>query len=209
MVDTEKLKFINTYDPKKGGTLNEASERWPMRLWNGYVVLEHDSSARIKNGVIDHTGHRQNGYSKNSDIGNYFWASEPGQDQSNGGRYKYYCLVKPELIYNIDEDPKGYGSTPEALEHEQYVSGQWRDGAIAVMTLHPTPISFIVADGDFGEVGGIYDAKWHMLRTTGVYYDNRKNMALARKIKPYQDVEIPEFLGGYDYNQIISAKTYT
>ena len=208
MVDIVKLKFINGYNPKKGGTLNEAVKHWPMRTWNGYVVLEHDSNTRIKNGVIDHTGQQQNGHSKNSDLGNYFWASEPGKDQSNGGTYKYYCLVKPELIYNIDDDPNGYGSTPEALEHEQYVAGQWKDGAVAVMTLQPTPISFIYAGGDFGDVGGIYDGKWHMLRSTGVYYDKRKNMALARKIKPYQNVDVPDFLGGYTYNQLISAPGY-
>ncbi len=208
MLDIRKLKFINQYNPKKGGSLYEAIERWPMRMWNGYVVLEHDSSARITNGVINHTGHQQNAYSKNSDLGNYFWASEPGTDQSNGGSYKYYCLVKPELIYNIDEDPKGYGSTPEALEHEQYVAGQWRDGAIAVMTLHPTPISFIEHHDMYGDGGGIYDAKWHMLRSASLSYYKRKNMENARKIKRYQNVEVPDFLGGYDYNQLISAPGY-
>lgn len=208
MIDVEKLKFINEYNPKNGGTLNESVKRWPMRTWNGYVVLEHDSSTRIKNGVIDHTGQQQNGYSKNSDLGNYFWASEPGKDQSNGGTYKYYCLVKPELIYNIDDDPNGYGSTPEALEHEQYVAGQWRDGAVAVMTLHPTPISFIEYHDTYGDDSGIYDAKWHMLRAMSLSYYKDKNMETAKRIKRYQNVEVPDFLGGYTYNQLISAPGY-
>lgn len=59
MIDVEKLKFINEYNPKNGGTFNESVKRWPMRTWNEYIVLEHDSSARIKNGVIDHTGQQQ------------------------------------------------------------------------------------------------------------------------------------------------------
>ena len=46
---------MNEYDPKVGGTLNEAVYKQPMRMWNGYVVLQHDSSRKITNGVIDHT----------------------------------------------------------------------------------------------------------------------------------------------------------
>lgn len=197
MVDVDKILFISNYDPKKGGTLNESVKPQPLRMWNGYVVLQHDSSNRITNGVIDHTGQQANGYSKNSDMGNYFWASPyPGKDPSNTAGYHYYCLVKPEFIYDIDKNPKGYESTAQALENEQYVSGRWHDGAIAVMTLHPTPISYIETEGNHVEDGGLYDAKWHMLRCGVKYYDNVKNRLIARKLKPYKDVPVPDF---FDY----------
>lgn len=77
-------------------SINETSNtRWPMRMWNRYVVLEHDSNTKIKNGVINRVGQESNHYSKNSDMGNYFWATLPGRDQSNGKKYRYYCLVEP------------------------------------------------------------------------------------------------------------------
>lgn len=95
------------------------------------------------------------------------------------------------------------------MENEDYVAGEWHDGAVCVMTLHSTPISFIKDEGSDEEVGGIYDSKWHMLRTNGYFYDKRKNQALARKIKPYQNIEVPDFLGGFDYEKILSIETYT
>ena len=200
---------MNEYDPKVGGTLNEAVYKQPMRMWNGYVVLQHDSNRKITNGAIDHTGQEMNGYSKNSDKGNYFCASEfPGKDQSNGGSYHYYCLVKPELIYDMEKNPKKYDSTEEAMEHEPYISGRWYDGAIAVMSHKPTPISFIEYNDNYGDGGGIYDAEWHFLRPTGLYNEKRKNLAVAKKIKPFQNVEVPEFLHAYDYNQLLSAPGY-
>ena len=33
-------------------------------------------------------------------------------------------------------------------------------------------------------------------------------MELAQRMRDWQDVGVPDFLGGYDYNDVISAKTY-
>ena len=209
MVDIKKIRFINEYNPGKGGTLCESVPKQGLNMWNGHVVLMHDSNNRITNGVIDRTGQTANNYSKNSDLGNYFWASpNPGKDQSNGGQYTYYCLISPDNLYDMEENPKGYDSTKDALQSETYVAGRWNDGAIAVMTNQPTPISFIEAKNTNTTLGGIYDAKWHLLRSKVVFYNKQRNLEIAKRMKPFQNVEVPEFLGGYDYNSVISAPTY-
>lgn len=180
-------------------------QRQPFRMWNGYVVLRHDSNSRITNGVIDGRGKQKNNYSKNSDASNYFWASEkPGKDPSNTASIHYYCLVEPDRIYDFETNPKGYNSLKDAMANEEYVSGRWGDGAIAVMTSNPTEISFIEDDGGIDGPGAVYDSQWHMLRSLGKFYNNKRNQQLAMKMKPYQDVEVPEFLGGYSYEDLIN-----
>ena len=108
----------------------------------------------------------------------------------------------------MEENAKGYKSVSEALKSEAYVSGRWNDGAVAVMSNHQTPISYIEELPSSGNVGGIYDSKWHMLRSKGVYYNKQRNMEFAKKMKAWQNVEVPDFLGGYTYDQVISAKAY-
>lgn len=178
-----------------------------LQMWNGMVVLRHDSSTRIKNGVIDHRGKQKNNYSKNSDYGNYFWASPtPGEDQSNNGTYEYYCLVPPDQVYDFEKNEKGYENLRDAIDNEPYVSGRWHDGAIAVMSEQPTPISFIVSNGDYSNPGAIYDAKFHMLRSKVRYGNRNSNEKLMRLMKPYRGVEVPEFLGGYTYEDLDNAE---
>lgn len=177
-----------------------------LQMWNGMVVLRHDSSAKITNGVIDHHGKQMNNYSKNSDYGNYFWASPtPGEDQSNNGAYEYYCLVEPDQVYDFDTNGKGYESLRDAIDNEPYVSGRWHDGAIAVMSEIPTPISYIVSNSN---PGAVYDAEFHMLRSKVRYGNRRANEKLMRQMEPYRDVEVPEFLGGYTYEDLDNAEVY-
>jgi hypothetical protein len=204
-----KIHFINNYDPQKGGTINESTGPQQIRMWNGYVVLRHDSDVHINDGVIDRSNGRQNGYSKNSDRGSFFWASEkPGNDPSNNQKYEYYCFVSPSDVYDFRDNPNGYKSFNEAVDNEKYVVTEWGDGALVANTLLSTMISFIRAKGDSLEPGGVFDSEWHLLRTTTVYQTKRLNMELAQRMRDWQDVEVPDFLGGYDYNDVISAKTY-
>ena len=180
----------------------------PLMRYNGHVVLRHDSNEIIRNGIVDGRGKQKSSYSKNSDATNYFWASElPGKDPSNASDIHYYCFVEPNAIYDMETNPKGYESVKDAMANERYVSGRWGDGAIAVMSNHPTPISFIVDNRPMNGPGAIYDAKWHMLRSKGVFHNKERNMQLAKKLKPYKDVEVPEFIGGYTYDDIVNFKT--
>lgn len=187
--------------------ISEARNKQTFRTWNGFVVLQHDSSEKISDGVIDSTNAQQRGYSNNSDFGNYFWASDfPGRDPSNTSQFHYYSLVRPDAIYDMERNEKGYPSLRDAVENEEYASTRWKDGAIAVVSIRPTPIQFIQADGGFGDIGGIFDAKWHLLRPTGRYSDRKKNMELAKLIKPYRNVKVPDFLDGYTYDDLVSEK---
>lgn len=208
LIKEAATRALNEY-----GGMKYRYHKEPLHIYNGMVVLRHDSSTKITNGKIDRTGRGYNGYSKNSDRGNYFWASESiGHDPSNGKMYNYYCFVDPSLIYDYEKNPKGYESLDDAMDNEQYVSGRWGDGAIAVMTDQPTPISYIWSDDHSGDDldSGLFDAKWHMLRSGTVTYRKRINAALARKLRPNIDKPVPDFLAdyGFSYEDVVNHEVY-
>lgn len=74
-----------------------------LSTFNGKIVLRHDSSYVIKDGVIRKG--KPNTYSKDSDIGIYFWGSDKvGKDNSNVGTYTYYCLVDRESTLRLPNE---------------------------------------------------------------------------------------------------------
>ena len=118
---------------------------------DGTVILKHDSNVKIKDGVI--TKGVPNNYSKNSDIGIYFWGSkERGIDQSNNSLYTYYCLVDISDIYDFENDLDRFGTIHNALKAYKYVAQYWKgSNAIVVNTNTPTPFSAI-RDNNTGTV---------------------------------------------------------
>ena len=192
-------------------TLLEYYNKERMWLWQKkYLVLQHDSSTMIKDGFISHKG--RNNYSSNSDLGNYFWGSKrKGQDPSNGKSNTYYSIVPIEDIYNMTTNRKKYGTVKES-----FVLVRWGDGALCVVSQNPTPIDYIyhedTSHSDFSSYpSGVYDGQWHFLRSGSKYelYGNgaRHNAYLAKKLRPYRDVEVPSFLskGSYSYKDMIKG----
>lgn len=108
-----------------------------------YVILKHDSNVKITDGVIKKG--EPNNYSKNSDIGIYFWGSkEHGMDQSNNALYTYYCLVDKDKVYDFENDMERFGTIQNALRKYPYVAQYWKDGPeIVVITNTPTSISYV------------------------------------------------------------------
>lgn len=82
--------------------IEEKEQLWPLNIIDGYVVLEHHSGEKIKNGVINKNNGKKNNYSNRTDFGNYFWGSSIiGKDNSNIHKNTYYCFVPPEEIYDM------------------------------------------------------------------------------------------------------------
>ena len=179
----------------------------PIRMSNGLIVLMHQSSHRITDGVIDGIGKPKNVYSNNSDFPNYFWGSEiTGIDPSNGGNFEYYCLVEPEKVYDYTKNTKGYSTLKEAARNEQFVMARWFDGAVVVVTNHPTKIDYIKANTTI-PISGVYDRKWRLLRTPMISKNGRGGGAVDRSLladmRPGRDVPVPDFLDqGYSYYQL-------
>ena len=120
------------------------------------VLLKHDSSFRITDGVVRKG--TPNGWSNNSDVGIYFWGSKNrGSDPSNGGQYTYYCAVSQSMVYDFENDMERYGTLMNAFKQYQYVSQYWKGGPeIVVNTYTPTPITYIRDNSN----GKVYDANW-------------------------------------------------
>lgn len=121
------------------------------------VILHHDSSRRITDGVISY-GHGMNGYSNNSDVGVYFWGSrQSGSDPSNGSSYTYWCKVPLKEVYDFDVNPDRL-TLRQALSKYGYAGQSWRrtPSAICVNTYNNTPIWFITDK----QTGKCYNAKW-------------------------------------------------
>jgi hypothetical protein len=109
-----------------------------LSTFNGKIVLRHDSSYVIKDGVIRKG--KPNTYSKDSDIGVYFWGSDKvGKDNSNVGVYTYYCLIDRNQLYDYQTNEERL-SLVQALQKYPYAGQFWEDGAIVVNTLKETPI---------------------------------------------------------------------
>lgn len=187
---------------------NASSSLHPMQIWNGQVVLKHDSSDRINNGVVDRPRGKHNPYSNNSDIGNYFWASEErGKDPSNGKSNVYYCFVPVNEIYDMMANPKQYEDVETAAENERYVAVNWPvgQGAVVVVSQQPTPITFIEHNGDDND--GLYDANWNLIRSGYLPYYGSDYKRLAEELEPYRNVEVPDFLEEhfYSYDDLVEA----
>ena len=176
----------------------------PLHMYNGRIVLVHQSTRRIEDGFVNGRGKPKNIYTSNSDYTNYFWASEtPGWDNSNTTAYQYYCLAEPESVYDYEENPKGYSRLKEAVWNEQFVSVRWRDGAIVVVSEHPTRIDYIKADSS-SMVCGVYDRDWNLLRTPMMSLNGRGGGKVDKKLlkmmEAGKDVPVPDFLDqGYSY----------
>lgn len=104
------------------------------------VILTHDSPVLIKDGYIS-AGHEKQGYSRNSDVGIYFWGSKnSGSDPSNSGTYAYYCKVPLSDIYDFQNNADRL-TLKQAMSKYPYVAQYWKGGpAIVVTSWVKTPI---------------------------------------------------------------------
>lgn len=134
-----------------------------LSIKNGQVVIRHNSNVKIEDGVIAYGKHSANGYSNNSDIGWYGWASETiGKDPSNSGRYSYYCLVDINDVYDFENNLKRYTTNRQAAYKENYVAQYWDDEKhIVTVSFKSTPIAYIRDNTN----GMIYDSNWKELTT--------------------------------------------
>lgn len=218
----DKFLFENivkeAVDEMKRQNLRENNENsknlWPLNIWNGYVVLKHESPAKIKVGKIDRALGKTNHYSTRSDSGNYFWGSSIiGKDNSNGQEFTYFCLVPQEDVYDMMKNEKQYQDANEAMRHEDYIAYNWpaTKGAVVVRTFIQTPISYISYRPHFSyhnEIGGLYDSNWNLLRAYGYKYDKKEVKKLLKKLELTKDVELPDFLNSehdYDYDKLLEV----
>ena len=121
------------------------------------VVLHHNSSYRITDGVVKQG--KPNGYSKNSDVGIYFWASKhSGKDPSNSSLYTYYCLIDVDDLYDFEANVDRTRLVP-AMKRHGYVGQLWPmdKSAVVVNTFKETPIWRILDK----QTGRWYDAGWN------------------------------------------------
>lgn len=129
-----------------------------LNVVQGGVMLKHDSTARITDGVVKY-GEAKNTYSGNDNVGIYFWGSKKtGRDSSNGQKYTYYCLVPLKSIYDFSTNLERYAGIDQALNDYPYVAQYWRDdpNAIVVNSYKPTKIT-AVRDNSTGKV---YNSDW-------------------------------------------------
>ena len=121
------------------------------------VVLHHNSSHRITDGYVKKG--KPNNYSKNSDVGIYFWASkEPGRDPSNSSLYTYYCLIDADDLYDFETNVDRTRLIPSMKNHA-YVGQYWRgdSGPVVVTTFKETPIWRILDKSS----GRWFDSGWN------------------------------------------------
>lgn len=121
------------------------------------VVLHHNSSHKITDGYIKQG--KPNGYSKNSDVGIYFWASKhSGKDPSSSSLYTYYCLIDANDLYDFVSNVDRTRLVP-AMRRHSYVGQFWPmdKSAVVVTTFKETPIWRILDKMN----GRWYDAGWN------------------------------------------------
>lgn len=123
------------------------------------VVLHHDSPVKITDGRVGGS-HPKQSYSKDSDIGTYFWGSRnSGSDQSNIGRYTYWCRVPKDTVYDFMHNPDRLTLT-QAMSKYGYAGQEWNhrnNPAIVVTSWRNTPIWFILDKHN----GRYYDKDWN------------------------------------------------
>lgn len=122
------------------------------------VILKHDSSVKITDGVIKKG--KTNSYSNNSDIGIYFWGSKKiGSDPSNGQTYTYICTVSLSDVYDFETNLERFPSLDQAMQEHKYCAQYWnkdKSNAIVVNTFSRTPIQAIRDNTN----GKVYNANW-------------------------------------------------
>lgn len=188
----------------------ENNQLWPLRKWNGFVVLSHRSSAKIKNGVINSCYGKRNNYSNSSDMGNYFWGSyEEGKDNSRIHKSTYYCFVPEEDVYDMMSNEKNYADLKDAVYHEKYVALNWpnTEGAVVVVTLNETPISYIsyYHEEYSNDIDGFYDKNWNLLKSYCLTGDKREAKKMLAQLKKAKDIKIPSCIDtvGWDYDKAL------
>lgn len=148
---------------KKGADDEQKHKKFMARLnhtGNGMVMLMHNSSEEIRDGVIRYTG-KHNNYSNNSDVGCYFWGTaKAGSDPSGNSRFTYYCEVEEGTIYDFQTNLERL-TLRQAMSQYPYVAQDWNDGQAIVVTANDvTPIAKIQDNS----TGKIYDGKWNQLQ---------------------------------------------
>ncbi len=120
------------------------------------IVLHHNSSYKLTDGFIKKG--KPNGWSNNTDIGIYFWASRSaGRDPSNNSTYTYYCIIPQEQLYDFSTNEERL-SLRNAMSKYGYAGQFWKDKeSIVVTTLIETPI-WCILDKDTGKW---YDKDWN------------------------------------------------
>lgn len=123
------------------------------------LILKHDSTVKITDGVIKKG--KTNGYSKDSDIGIYFWGSKKiGSDISNGQTYTYICTVPLSDVYDFQTNLERFPSLDQAMLEHKYCAQYWKKSkAIVVNTFHQTPIQAIKDNTN----GKVYNANWEQI----------------------------------------------
>ena len=148
---------LNDYVPKKEDYHKEFMNNL-MKNGNN-IVLRHNSSYRITDGIVLSTAQRANRYTPQSDIGcTYFWASKHDGNDISGGEFTYYCEVPLDYVYDYSSNLEGFKSQSEALSNYPYIACYWHDeDAIVVKTQRATPISYIRYKDE------TYDSEWNRL----------------------------------------------
>ncbi len=139
-------------------TLEQMHEEFQSMLFKlgNKIVIHHNSSYEIRDGVVKKG--TPNSYSKNSDIGIYFWGSRAsGKDPSNASFYTYYCLIDPSDLYDFHTNEERL-RLEQALKKYPYAGQMWENGgqAVVVSTLQETPIWCILDK----QTGKWYDKNW-------------------------------------------------
>lgn len=145
------------YTPKKEDYHKEFMSNL-MKNGNN-IILRHNSSNKIEDGIVVSTAQRANNYTPQSDMGyTYFWASKNDGNDISGGEFTYYCEVPIDYVYDYSSNLEEFGGQDEALGKYPYIAYYWHDeDAIAVKTQRATPISYIRYKGE------TYDSEWNRL----------------------------------------------
>lgn len=149
-----------------------------LNLRGNDVVLKHNSSVVIKDGVIKKG--TTNHYSNNSDDGIYFWGSKDvAADPSNEGMYTYFCHIPLSELYDLDTNRERL-TLKQAISRHSYVGKTWNQNnpnVIVVNTYRKTPIDYILEK----RTGKYYNAQWEEIEIN----ENKSNnkMLIEGKIR--------------------------
>lgn len=151
-----------------------------LNIVGNNVVLKHDSSYRIVDGVIKKG--KQNNWSNNNDIGIFFWGTKRiGKDPSNGQQYTYICLAPIDEIYDYETNMERYVSLKQALHTHKFCAKLWEKdpNAIVVNTLYPVKIQAIIDK----RTGKQYDSEWNEINNIQGESKTYKNMKENKSLK--------------------------
>lgn len=148
--------FVLSGGQNKSYRMNKHKELVSMLFKvGGEIILHHDSSYKITDGVVKRG--KTNIWSNSNDWGIFFWASkDSGSDPSNGQRYTYYAIVDANKCYDIWNNPNDLESDEEVNKHYSYHLKEL-NGGIACQTAQQTPI-WCIRDNSTGQ---FYDKDWN------------------------------------------------